>query len=937
MSVVKNYKRITAIVLFIAVTICSILPTGLEARAAEVTESNPMYRLYNPNSGEHFYTADEGEKDYLSEIGWNYEGIGWNAPVSSNSPVYRLYNPYSSDHHYTMDEGERDYLSQTGWNYEGIGWYSDDAKSVPLYRQFNPNEVIGTHNYTKSLEENNWLCSTGWQAEGIGWYGVYSSEDEEGNEPLVESEKSVDAYSVTDIKLDKNSWTVSANVGAPGNCKLVVRFVEEDTYFADDYVAGQSYINNGNTLASCDVKAADEIKGVSADVVNASALPAYYVIEAVLVDTNGKQLCSPYTSSDNTARHEEFESKDVDDFEGKNVLNFDDDTTTNFGVLNDEVKTVTATTVFEEIEEVGESHIKHYTIDSPSEDINVGDKVYLTDNQGEYLFKIASMNTLSDGRLYVTAARADDATMGFCIKDFYEYLDVEMESEEAESEDKYSDRKNDSVEGSKTFPYNRSFEFDGMEITNSGDATIYFKIDIEFSGEVLGDHYLKCDYVNTIESDYTLSAKVKVSGEKTSDKKKIDKKIPLVKGKMPLPVPVFDAFIDLELKIEFEASIGLTVTGNTYNKSGFNYNSIDGYQKIAEKNTQWKPSSIEAEATIKAGINAGVGVEFLGGVISVGLDAFLGVVINVKISATAGTPDHLCNLCLEGSVNAAVEVSINLKYNLDPFEFGLWEFEGTIIGIDLYDGEYPLFDFYVSLASPQNSYFHGKVHYGKGKCPNKYVDDAEKIDIEVNYVTVKSSVINQSTGNPVFVGKYPVFTVKTKGYEKLQNQLNMLSNENKAKVESYMLSEEQKYAGIDTSNYPYDHSYNYYIEIYRSDNNILSFSDGSIYNTLYNGSPLGGDEMKYTYYNINSKTVEDITSDAFITDIDKASDAIVKEFFLKYPDLRLISESELKKLIMREYNDGTLKYIMYNDFVEFVFEEDITLGRYSVEVPYDEL
>lgn len=51
-----------------------------------------MYRLYNPNSGEHFYTASEKEKDHLNSIGWNYEGIGWTAPEKSNTPVYRLYN-----------------------------------------------------------------------------------------------------------------------------------------------------------------------------------------------------------------------------------------------------------------------------------------------------------------------------------------------------------------------------------------------------------------------------------------------------------------------------------------------------------------------------------------------------------------------------------------------------------------------------------------------------------------------------------------------------------------------------------------------------------------------------------------------------------------------------------------------------------------------------
>ncbi|MCR5048812.1 MAG: hypothetical protein K6A37_07640 [Saccharofermentans sp.] len=36
-----------------------------------------MYRLYNPNSSEHFYTADEGERGYLINLGWDDEGIGW--------------------------------------------------------------------------------------------------------------------------------------------------------------------------------------------------------------------------------------------------------------------------------------------------------------------------------------------------------------------------------------------------------------------------------------------------------------------------------------------------------------------------------------------------------------------------------------------------------------------------------------------------------------------------------------------------------------------------------------------------------------------------------------------------------------------------------------------------------------------------------------------
>lgn len=131
-----------------------------------------MYRLYNPNSGEHFYTADASERDYLSSLGWNYEGVGWVAPVESDTPVYRLYNPNAGDHHYTTSAQERDELVALGWNNEDVGWYSSDESGAPLYRQYNPNQFACNHNYTTSLEENDQLVSLGWNAEGIGWYGL---------------------------------------------------------------------------------------------------------------------------------------------------------------------------------------------------------------------------------------------------------------------------------------------------------------------------------------------------------------------------------------------------------------------------------------------------------------------------------------------------------------------------------------------------------------------------------------------------------------------------------------------------------------------------------------------------------------------------------------------------------------------------------------------
>ena len=138
----------------------------------EPAKTVDMYRLYNPNSGEHFYTASAGEKDTLVKVGWTYEGVGWNAPEKSNTPVYRIYNPNAGDHHYTTNKAERDNLISLGWKDEGIGWYSDDAQSLPIYRQYNPNAVSGAHNFTSSKGENDWLVNVGWKNEGIGWYGV---------------------------------------------------------------------------------------------------------------------------------------------------------------------------------------------------------------------------------------------------------------------------------------------------------------------------------------------------------------------------------------------------------------------------------------------------------------------------------------------------------------------------------------------------------------------------------------------------------------------------------------------------------------------------------------------------------------------------------------------------------------------------------------------
>lgn len=113
-----------------AAGITAATPSQAFAGGAGSAPGVPMlYRLYNLNTSEHFYTDSYNELATLSDNGWTYEGNAWASPGASNTPVYRLYNPNTGDHHYTTDENEKNGLTAVGWTYEGIGWQALDDTS----------------------------------------------------------------------------------------------------------------------------------------------------------------------------------------------------------------------------------------------------------------------------------------------------------------------------------------------------------------------------------------------------------------------------------------------------------------------------------------------------------------------------------------------------------------------------------------------------------------------------------------------------------------------------------------------------------------------------------------------------------------------------------------------------------------------------------------
>lgn len=149
-----------------------------EAQAASQT----LFRVYNPNSGEHFYTQNGIERDLLVKVGWHDEGVAWETP-SNGIPVYRLYNPNAGDHHYTMDVNEYNHLEKVGWRKEGEAFKSVDLSSkekpigIPVYRAYNPNAKAGAHNFTINFNEQKHLIQVGWRDEKIAFYAHHGSND----------------------------------------------------------------------------------------------------------------------------------------------------------------------------------------------------------------------------------------------------------------------------------------------------------------------------------------------------------------------------------------------------------------------------------------------------------------------------------------------------------------------------------------------------------------------------------------------------------------------------------------------------------------------------------------------------------------------------------------------------------------------------------------
>lgn len=148
---------------------------------ANTIPSQEVNRVYNPNTGEHLFTPSIFEEQYLIDKGWKGEGNAFFIPrlQSFEIPWYvgpsilRLYNPNAGEHFYTANAYEASVLVSKGWRKDLLTIPTASVKvGIPIYRLYNPNAVIGSHHFTQSTYERDSLVKIGWRYEGVAFYAL---------------------------------------------------------------------------------------------------------------------------------------------------------------------------------------------------------------------------------------------------------------------------------------------------------------------------------------------------------------------------------------------------------------------------------------------------------------------------------------------------------------------------------------------------------------------------------------------------------------------------------------------------------------------------------------------------------------------------------------------------------------------------------------------
>lgn len=544
--------------------------------------------------------------------------------------------------------------------------------------------------------------------------------------------------------------------------------------YADD--AEEEMIASGTVSVS---KTTD----TTAKVAISSKLPEYYVIKGYLFDkTEHAPLCEPFRDVSKTKDIVDLGSATVDDFDADRVINLDDDNTTNFAVVKQDVTLLTSEDAAAGMNVITQQDDDglNYTISNASAEIKnlqSGDILTYEYEPGAMLIvKVSTIQTFGDtvtihgdDSLEITDvfeavkidSDADTSDFEFTPAEGVEYLGTEKVVY-PDWEDGFFDG-TDAQENTADLDETNSWEGD---LSNSvalklkiGDTTTDKPIGgatteeaakgtISFSAQSKFKYYI-AENKQTISYNLgsTVTGSLSISAKKTIEKEIGHCYYLPCPGVAFLMEPTIKVVAEMKCSAEFAASVSF----------GFEYNSANK-AFVNRSETPNAKARVTAEGSVSIGLDLKPGVCVLDSVLDLDLTAEVMLQATIKTTtkeASTTTPEtrHSCKICYTAEITVPTELGIEISFiKLDILSLK-----------KSFKLEFPLGDYYYS---PENNEF------GKGSCPHlEYrmtviVEDDDLKEEDMKNVDIFNVDTNEKVGS--FNGKFNTYVYLPAGEHQLR-------------------------------------------------------------------------------------------------------------------------------------------------------------------------
>ena len=586
---------------------------------------------------------------------------------------------------------------------------------------------------------------------------------------------------VTDVTVNGNEASVQLSTTV--SCTLIVGIYTED----------QKTMLTSSSVA---VTPQDE----TATVTFSENLPEYFYIKAYLIETEDfAPVSAVYDSALYTEEMQTFLSKTTEDFEEEKVINFDNDETTNYAVLSDNVTRLDETGDKNELISADyESDV--YVFQNADEQLkNAKPNDIITNEYGDdfVIIKVASVS-VSGNTVTVTGKQID-------LEEVFDYLRVEETAGgiDAAELQRLAAENTDNVMQYQPEPAPKKAPLKASgEVTHGGSATFTFteknllnrqtgKFDcnIKFSGslnfkvEAKVSFYITLTYYDvSVKIDYSADVTIGVSGS--------------IKGYIGMPVIplVTTGVVNIQIVPGFtpEFSGEIDFTGKL--KGTF------GFKKTSDTDCQNLSSAPKLESEIKGEVKVFLGFELMPTVTFISKKiCYVGIPVTIGLEGKAtlsyNTSDflsesihHDCISCLKGEIYGKLDISIEGEF----LKNDKWKFKKTIVGVKV-----KVWDFYWSLDYKE---------FGFTTCPHiSYkltVNVTDENGKAMKDATVNFNNKNYSTDNNGSVsaflknGNYTV-TVTAKDYKTANKSITV---KDASKTLNIKLSKEGSGSGGTTTN-----------------------------------------------------------------------------------------------------------------------------------------